>query len=44
MFRVLANEGIEIRLVTTSEIKVACLIDREQLNNAVTALHKEFIA
>lgn len=44
MFRALANAGIEIRLVTTSEIKVACLVDRSALNAAVNALHKEFIA
>lgn len=44
MFRALAHAGVEIRLVTTSEIKVACLVDRQALNTAVTALHKEFIA
>lgn len=43
MFRTLAQAGIEIRLVTTSEIKVACLVDRSSLNTAVQALHKEFI-
>lgn len=44
MFRALANAGVEIRLVTTSEIKVACLVDRAMLNTAVQVLHKEFIA
>lgn len=43
MFRALANAGVEIRLVTTSEIKVACLVDRSTLNTAVQALHKEFV-
>jgi aspartate kinase len=43
MFRALANAGVEIRLVTTSEIKVACLVDRSLLNTAVQALHKEFL-
>ncbi|MEY4066640.1 MAG: hypothetical protein RIR26_2848 [Pseudomonadota bacterium] len=43
MFRALANAGVEIRLVTTSEIKVACLVDRSVLNTAVQALHKEFL-
>lgn len=43
MFRALANAGVEVRLVTTSEIKVACLVDRSLLNTAVQALHKEFL-
>jgi aspartate kinase len=43
MFRALANAGVEIRLVTTSEIKVACLVDRSVLNTAVQSLHKEFV-
>lgn len=44
MFSVLAGAGIEIRLVTTSEIKVACLIDRSQEQRAVEVLHREFFA
>ncbi|NBX17504.1 MAG: aspartate kinase [Proteobacteria bacterium] len=44
MFRALASAGIDVRLVTTSEIKVACLIDRTKLNSAVTSLHKEFMS
>ena len=43
MFKVLAREKIEIHLVATSEIKVACLVLRSQLNAAVCALHSEFI-
>jgi aspartate kinase len=43
MFKVLAKTGTDIRLVTTSEIKVACLVDKKSLNTAVNALHKEFI-
>jgi aspartate kinase len=43
MFKALARSQIAIRLVTTSEIKVACLVDRQSLNLAVQALHAEFI-
>lgn len=43
MFQTLAKQSIEILLVTTSEIKVGCLIPREKMNQAVQALHKEFI-
>jgi len=43
MFRALATAGVEILLVTTSEIKVACLVDRAALNIAVQALHSEFV-
>jgi aspartate kinase len=43
MFRALATAGVEILLVTTSEIKVACLVDRAALNTAVQALHSEFV-
>lgn len=42
MFRTLASEGIDVRLVTTSEIKVACLVDRARIEDAVKALHKAF--
>jgi aspartate kinase len=43
MFRTLAKEKIGIFLVTTSEIKVGCLVLRENMNKAVNILHKEFI-
>ena len=43
MFRSLAAQNIEILLVTTSEIKVACLVLRTQVANAVNVLHREFI-
>ncbi|APJ05181.1 aspartate kinase [Silvanigrella aquatica] len=44
MFQVLAAQNIEILLVTTSEIKVGCLIPREKLKQAVQVLHKEFLS
>lgn len=43
MFKALARTEVGIRLVTTSEIKVACLVDRTSLSRAVQALHSEFI-
>lgn len=44
MFQTLASQKIEILLVTTSEIKVGCLIPREKMQQAVQALHQEFIS
>jgi aspartate kinase len=43
MFRALAAENIDILLVTTSEIKVACLVERSKLKAAVQALHREYL-
>ncbi|HUF88176.1 MAG TPA: aspartate kinase [Thermohalobaculum sp.] len=42
MFSALAAEGINIQVITTSEIKVSVLIDRKYLELAVQALHKAF--
>ena len=42
MFRVLANEGINIKVITTSEIKISVLIDRKYMELAVQALHDAF--
>jgi len=44
MFQVLASNNIEILLVTTSEIKVGCLIPREKIQHAIQILHNEFIS
>lgn len=43
MFKALLNEGIDVQLVTTSEIKVACLISRQETEKAVKALHRTFL-
>ena len=43
MFQVLANEGINIQLITTSEIKVSVLIDEKYAELAVRALHDAFV-
>lgn len=42
MFQVLAARGINIRVVTTSDIKISVLIDRGQCNDAVNAVHDGF--
>jgi aspartate kinase len=42
MFAALADEGINIKVITTSEIKVSVLIDRKYMELAVQALHKTF--
>ena len=42
MFRTLANLGINIKMIATSEIKISCLVDSEQANEAVEALHSVF--
>lgn len=42
MFECLANEGINIEIVSTSEIKVSVVIDEKYLELAVRALHAAF--
>ncbi len=42
MFAALADESVNIRVITTSEIKVSVLIDRKYLELAVQALHDAF--
>ncbi|MBV7396643.1 aspartate kinase [Mameliella sediminis] len=41
-FRVLAEEGINIQVITTSEIKISVLIERKYMELAVQALHDAF--
>ncbi len=43
MFKVLANNDINIYAISTSEIKISCLVDEDKIKDAVRALHKEFI-
>ncbi len=42
MFETLAEQGINIRMISTSEIKISCLVDKEQAPLAVKALHTVF--
>lgn len=42
MFRTLFDTGINIELITTSEIRITCIINESQVAEAVRALHKAF--
>ncbi|MDD2586315.1 MAG: aspartate kinase [Syntrophomonadaceae bacterium] len=42
MFEALAEEDINIHMISTSEIKVSCLIDLCEIEKAVKVLHKKF--
>lgn len=42
MFRTLSNEGINIKVIATSEIKISVLIDRKYMELAVQSLHDAF--
>lgn len=43
MFEALSDEGINIRMISTSEIKVSVLIDQKDAERAVAAIHDKFI-
>lgn len=42
MFEALADEDINLEMITTSEIKVSCVIKRSETEKAVKALHNKF--
>jgi aspartate kinase len=42
MFRALYEKEINIELITTSEIRITCIIDESRVEDALTALHKAF--
>jgi len=42
MFRALHEQGINIQLITTSEIRITCIIAEDRVKDAVKALHKAF--
>ncbi len=42
MFGVLAEEGINLEMISTSPIKISCVIGRERVERAVQALHAAF--
>ncbi|WP_255991195.1 aspartate kinase [Chitinolyticbacter albus] len=42
MFRTLAEEGINIQMISTSEIKISVIVDEKYLELAVRVLHKAF--
>jgi aspartate kinase len=42
MFRTLAERGINLEMISTSPIKISCMIDRDRMGEAVRALHDAF--
>jgi aspartate kinase len=42
MFKTLSDNGINIELITTSEIRITCIIEEAKVKEAVRALHHEF--
>ena len=42
MFRALADEGINIEMITTSEIRITCVVDADRVGEAARALHATF--
>ncbi len=43
MFRTLADEDINLRLISTSPIKITCLVGSDEVERAVGALHARFL-
>lgn len=42
MFKTLAQNGINIQMISTSDLKISCVIERRQAETAIRALHKAF--
>lgn len=42
MFKSLADAGINIKMISTSEIKISCLVDKQNAKEAVKRLHEVF--
>ena len=42
MFGALSEQGINIQLITTSEIRITCIINDTEVKDAVRALHRAF--
>jgi aspartate kinase len=42
MFRALADSGVNIEMITTSEIRITCIVSEKKLEDAVRELHKAF--
>jgi len=42
MFRALADAGVNIEMISTSEIRITCLVARDQVDRGVRILHKAF--
>ena len=42
MFETLAKEGINIEMISTSAIRISCVVRQDDVENAVRALHEAF--
>jgi aspartate kinase len=42
MFKALSDKGINIQMISTSEIKISCIVAKDQVDQAVKVLHDEF--
>ena len=42
MFRTLADAGINIEMITTSEIRITAIVPEDRVTDAVRELHKAF--
>jgi aspartate kinase len=42
MFSTLSDQGINIEMITTSEIRITCIISRDKMKDALKSLHKAF--
>ncbi|MEW6087584.1 MAG: aspartate kinase [bacterium] len=42
MFRILGNAGINIQMISTSEIKISCVVSQKDADKALQVIHKEF--
>ncbi len=42
MFEVLAQEGVNILMISTSEIKISCVIEEKYVELAMRSLHSAF--
>ena len=42
MFRTLSEAGVNIEMITTSQIRITCIVDETQVDNAVRVLHDAF--
>ena len=42
MFQALANKKINIQVISTSEIKISVLVNKKNVKQAISVLHKEF--
>jgi aspartate kinase len=42
MFEVLATEGVNIEMISTSTIRISCVVGEDDVERAVRALHAAF--